>query len=101
MTIAINEDDYREVLGIAEGIKEDKTSWVTFFKWLKGRGLDGVKLVVSGKNAWGMLKAVEEAYAVKTAVYQLGGMQIETSEIVFDNNRTAADLQIYGVEAAT
>ena len=62
MTIAINEDDYREVLGIAEGIKEDKTSWVTFFKWLKGRGLDGVKLVVSGKNAWGMLKAVEEAY---------------------------------------
>lgn len=41
------------------------------------------------------------AYAVKTAVYQLGGMQIETSEIVFDNNRTAADLQIYGVEAAT
>ena len=29
VAIAINEDGYREVLGAAEGMKEDKTSWVT------------------------------------------------------------------------
>ncbi len=41
------------------------------------------------------------AYAVKTAVYQLDGMQIETSEIPVKNNYTAATVQIYGVEAAS
>ena len=46
VAIAVNEDGYREVLGAAEGMKEDKASWVSFFQWLRGRGLDGVKLVV-------------------------------------------------------
>ena len=27
-------------------MKEDKASWVSFFQWLCGRGLDGVKLIV-------------------------------------------------------
>lgn len=44
VAIAVNEDGYREVLGAAEGMKEDKASWVSFFQWLRGRGLDGVKL---------------------------------------------------------
>ena len=30
VAIAVNEDGYREVLGAAEGMKEDKTSWVKF-----------------------------------------------------------------------
>ena len=38
-------DGYREVLGAAEGMKEAKNSWVSFFQGLWGRGLDGVKLV--------------------------------------------------------
>ena len=46
VAIAVNEDGYREVLGAAEGMKEDKAGWVIFFQWLRGRGLDGVKLVV-------------------------------------------------------
>ena len=45
VAIAVNEDGFREVLGAAEGMKEDKASWVSFFQWLKGRGLDGVKLI--------------------------------------------------------
>ncbi len=49
VAIAVNEDGYREVLGAAEGMKEDKASWVSFFQWLRGRGLDGVKLVVGDK----------------------------------------------------
>ena len=42
VAIAVNEDGYREVLGTAEAMKEDKASWVSFFQWLRGRGLDGV-----------------------------------------------------------
>ena len=49
VAIAVNEDGYREVLGAAEGMKEDKASWVSFFQRLKGRGLDGVKLIVGDK----------------------------------------------------
>ena len=49
VAIAVNEDGFREVLGAAEGMKEDKASWVNFFQWLRGRGLDGVKLIVGDK----------------------------------------------------
>ena len=59
VAIAVNEDGYREVIGAAEGMKEDKTSWVSFFQWLKGRGLNGVKLVI-GDKCLGMLEAVGE-----------------------------------------
>ena len=52
VAIAINEDGYREVLGAAEEMKEDKAGWVSFFQWLRGCGLDGVKLVV-GTSALG------------------------------------------------
>lgn len=61
VAIAVNEDGYREVLGAAEGMKEDKASWQGFFQWLKGRGLEGVKLVV-GDKCLGMLEAVGEVY---------------------------------------
>lgn len=49
VVIAVNEDGYREVLGIAEGMKDDKTSWVNFFQWLGSRVLDGVKLIIEDK----------------------------------------------------
>ena len=61
VAIAVNEDGYREVLGAAEGMKEDKASWVSFFQWLKGRGLEGVQLVV-GDKCLGMLEAVGEVF---------------------------------------
>ena len=52
LAIAVNENGYREVLGAAEGMKEDKASWVSFFQRLRGRGLDRATLVVK------MLKAI-------------------------------------------
>ena len=61
VAIAVNEDGYREVLGAAEGMKEDKASWVSFFQWLRGRGLAGVKLIV-GDKCLGMLEAVGEVF---------------------------------------
>ena len=67
VAIAVNEDGYREVLGAAEGMKEDKASWISFFQWLRGRGLDGVKLVV-GDKCLGMLEAVGEVFPVEAGV---------------------------------
>ncbi len=39
-----------------------KTSWTNFFQWLRGRGLDGVKLIV-GDKCMGMLEAVGEVFS--------------------------------------
>jgi transposase-like protein len=61
VAIAVNEDGYREVLGAAEGMKEDKVSWLEFFKWLKSRGLTGVQLII-GDKCQGMLAAANEVF---------------------------------------
>ena len=61
VAIAVNENGYREGLGAAEGMKEYKASWVNFFHWLRGRGLNGVKLIV-GDKCLGMLETVEEVF---------------------------------------
>ena len=61
VAFAANEDGYRGVLGAAEDIKEDKASWVSFFKWLRRCGLDDVKLVVGDKYL-GIPEAVGEVF---------------------------------------
>ncbi len=62
VAIAVNEGGYREVLGAAEGMKEDKaSSWISFFQWLPSRELEGVKLV-AGDKCLGMLEAVGEFF---------------------------------------
>ncbi len=52
---------YREILGAAEGMKEDQESWRNFFVWLKGRGLSGVRLFVGDRNL-GMLETIGEIF---------------------------------------
>ena len=47
VAIAVNGEGYREILGICEGAKEDKAGWSGFLKHLKGRGLHGVRLIIS------------------------------------------------------
>ena len=61
VAIAVNQDGFREVIGAAEGMKEDKSSWVNFFQWLRERGLSGVKLIV-GDKCPGMPEAVGEVF---------------------------------------
>lgn len=61
VALGVNEDGYREVIGAAEGMKEDKASWLAFLQWLKGRGLDGVRLIV-GEKCLGMLDAAAEVF---------------------------------------
>ena len=40
---------------------EDKASWLSFFQWLKGRRLNGAKLIV-GDKCLGMLEAAGEVF---------------------------------------
>jgi len=41
VAIGVNERGYREILGICEGVKEDKTGWSAFLKHLKERVVEG------------------------------------------------------------
>lgn len=61
VAIGVNEDGCREIIGAAEGMKEDKDSWRTFFVWLRERGLDGVRLIIGDKNL-GMLETIPEVF---------------------------------------
>lgn len=49
MAIGVNHEGYREILGVAEGAREDKESWTSFLRYLKERGLTGVELFISDK----------------------------------------------------
>ena len=61
IAIGVNEDGSREVIGAAEGMKEDKESWLNFFQWLKSRGLTGVQLIIGDKSL-GMLESIPEIF---------------------------------------
>jgi len=43
----INQEGYREILGMELGNSETEESWSNFFKDLKARGLKGVDMVIS------------------------------------------------------
>ena len=49
VAIAVNQDGYREVIGAADGMKEDKEGWRSFLVSLWHRGLEGVHLIVGDK----------------------------------------------------
>ena len=51
IAIAVNSEGRREVLGFAVGDGEDVPFWTDFLRSLVGRGLRGVKLVVSDAHA--------------------------------------------------
>jgi putative transposase len=61
VAVGVGADGYREILGVAEGMKEDTESWREFLRYLKQRGLRGVKLVISDKRL-GLLETLGEFY---------------------------------------
>ena len=61
MAIGVNSDGFREIIGAAESMKEDKESWSSFLVWLKGRGLSGVRLIIGDRNL-GMLDTIPEVF---------------------------------------
>jgi transposase-like protein len=67
VAIGVNQDGHRDVLGVAEGTKEDKASWQGFLRYLKERGLKGVRLIVSDR-CLGLVESLAEFYPA--AAYQ-------------------------------
>ena len=61
VAIGVSNDGCREIIGAAEGMKEDRESWRTFFVGLKERGLTGVRLIIGDKNL-GMLETIPEVF---------------------------------------
>jgi len=61
VAIGVNREGYREILGVAEGAKEDKESWTSFLRYLKARGLKGVELFISDK-CLGLVESLWEFY---------------------------------------
>ncbi len=61
VAIGVAADGYRQVLGVAEGAKEDKAGWSGFLRHLKKRGLTDVKLIISDA-CLGLMESAGEFY---------------------------------------
>jgi putative transposase len=61
VAIGVNQEGFREILGVAEGAREDAESWRTFLRHLKERGLKGVRLFISDK-CLGLVESLGEFY---------------------------------------
>lgn len=59
VAVGVGMDGRREVLSVAEGMKEDSESWREFIKGMLARGLKGVRLV-TGDRCAGLVAAVNE-----------------------------------------
>jgi len=61
VAIGVGMDGFREIIGVAEGAKEDKEGWTNFLRNLKNRGLSGVRLIVSDKSL-GLVESIGDFY---------------------------------------
>jgi transposase-like protein len=61
VAFGVNAEGFREILGVCEGAKEDKASWLIFLGDLRRRGLSGTRLFISDK-CLGLVEAIEECY---------------------------------------
>lgn len=59
---ALNDDGYRELVGVDAGCAESESFWLEFLRGLVDRGLTGVQLVVSDAHA-GLTKAIRAVFA--------------------------------------
>lgn len=59
VAIGVDDTGHREVVGVAEGMKEDRASWEQFIRSMIERGLKGVRLVVGDRCA-GLVATVGE-----------------------------------------
>jgi len=61
VAVGVNQDGFRDILGVAEGTKEDAESWRGFLRSLKERGLSSVRLIVSDK-CLGLVESLGEFF---------------------------------------
>ena len=61
VAIGVGTDGHRQILGVAEGEKEDLEGWRGFLRHLKDRGLKGVRLIISDACR-GLVEAAAEVF---------------------------------------
>jgi len=61
VAVGVGEDGYRDILGVAEGCKEDKAGWSGFLAHLKQRGLKCPELIISDKCI-GLIESLGDYY---------------------------------------
>lgn len=61
VAVAVNEEGYREVVGVVEGRKEDAESWRGLLRNLQERGLEEIRLIISDKSK-GLVRVLPEFY---------------------------------------
>jgi transposase-like protein len=61
VAIGVGADGHRQILGVAEGQKEDLEGWRGFLRHLKERGLAGVQLIISDA-CLGLVEAAAELF---------------------------------------
>jgi transposase-like protein len=61
IAIGVGTDGFRQILGVAEGEKEDLEGWRAFLCHLKDRGLKGVRLIISDACR-GLVEAASEVF---------------------------------------
>ena len=61
VAVGVGTDGYRDILGIAEGCKEDKAGWSGFLAYLKQRGLKCPELFISDK-CLGLIESLDAYY---------------------------------------
>ena len=61
VAVGVGQDGYRDILGVAEGCKEDKAGWSSFLAYLKRRGLTCPELFISDKCI-GLIESLAEYY---------------------------------------
>jgi transposase-like protein len=61
VAIGVGSDGHRQILGVAEGQKEDLEGWRGFLRHLKERGLAGVQLIISDACI-GLVEAAAELF---------------------------------------
>lgn len=61
VAIGVDADGFRDILGVAEGCKEDKAGWSSFLAHLKQRGLQCPELFISDK-CMGLIESLQEYY---------------------------------------
>jgi transposase-like protein len=60
VAIGVTTEGYREILGIMEGPKEDKSGWCSFLHHLADRGLTGVQLMIVSDACRGLVESTAE-----------------------------------------
>jgi putative transposase len=61
VAVGVSTRGHRKILGVAEGLKEDKAGWLGFLRHLRERGLKGVRLITSDA-CLGLVESVTELY---------------------------------------